>query len=322
MSKRGFSGTCFGCGKVGHSKSNCFASSKKKGTVECYDCHAAVQDLKQHRTVCPNSRASHASLSPAIANVSVTGGGAAASSGTAVPAVSGLGGSLIAGKKKKNSGGGALVADSIDWYAIVDVSSSMEGQRIADAKKALLEDIVPKMKDEDRMALVTFDTSAYFKLKPRAVGQLRRQDEIDALVGRIFTKGCTAIWDAICMSIKQVRDKTRHTIMTVLTDGEDNSSRHTYDDVLALLDAYPNVHLSIVHVGPTDNEHYVETARRGRGVYRLADELQLRPIFTATFELAYAANNLGGRISLSMPLAAAAAASSASGVSVAIAVAN
>lgn len=261
--------------------------------MECYDCHAAVQDLKQHRAVCPNSRVTRSSLASST-NVNVGGHGGAGGVPAAV-----LGGSFTVGVLPQSGGGGALVANSTDWYAIIDVSGSMQGERLDKAKKAVLEDIVPKMKDEDRMALVTFDTKAYFKLKPRAVGQLRRQNEIGDIVERIFAGGGTAIWDAICMAIEQLRDKTRRTIMTVLTDGEDNASTHMYADVLALLDKNPNVCLSIVHVGTESNASYVETARRGRGVYRLIDETQVRTEFTATFQLAYAN---GESVSVTVPV--------------------
>ena len=278
MSFSKFHGTCHKCGKSGHSKKDCFHSEPLK---QCHDCGARVRNIMDHRSItCPNTRRVRRARN-LQANVTVLAATTAAMAAGTLPTTSAF------SFANRRLGMASRVPGTTDWYALIDVSASMTGARLEKAKAALLDDIVPTMHENDRMALITFDTQAYFKLKPRAIGQLRRQNELAPLLERIFTKGCTALWDAIWITVAQIRDKSRRTIITVLTDGEDNSSTHTYEQVLALIDSHPYVRLSIVHVGRVASTQYTEVARRARGVYRLVGESELRLTFTAAFLNAY-----------------------------------
>jgi uncharacterized protein with von Willebrand factor type A (vWA) domain len=154
-----------------------------------------------------------------------------------------------------------LKDDTVDYFCLLDVSSSMDGVPLAEAKSAL-RDQFSLMDDTDRLSVITFDTQAYFKLKPRPVEQLRRQNEIPALMDRIFAKGMTAVWDAIWMAADQVRYKRRQVMILVLTDGMDNSSRHTYAEARAKVAELENATLSIIHVGSTPNREYAEIVTR------------------------------------------------------------
>jgi len=247
-----FVGTCYACGGVGHSKNRCprelerVAAASRPATVVCHDCRAHVPNLRAHRASCPHSRLAKSRVASSIV----------------MP---------------------TAAAPTTDHYAILDVSDSMKGARLAAAKAALLEDIVPSMSDADRLAVITFDTQAFFKLKPRAVRQLRAQRELGPLMARIFAKGNTALWDAVHMALTQVRDPHRRTRLTVLTDGEDNSSTHTHAEVLALVAARPNTVLNIVHVGDSANVQYERVCAAGRGVYRVVPEAALRLELTLAF---------------------------------------
>ena len=113
-------------------------------------------------------------------------------------------------------------------------------------------------------------------MKPRPVGQIRRQKELPELLARIYAKGATAIWDAIWLSVEQLADKNRKTLMIALTDGEDNSSKHTFQQVQDLIDGYPNVQLSIIHIDGT-GKHCLEYQQlcQGRGEYRVIAETEI-----------------------------------------------
>lgn len=226
-------------------------------TVRCYDCNGQVYDLKDHRKTCDKSRKAKSVVSSSSTQVTVT----------PVTAVS---------------------DNTVDFYFLLDVSSSMTGTRLTSAKQSATE-IETIMADNDRMALITFDTGAYFKLKPRAVGQLRRQKELDPLLSRIFAQGATAIWDAIWLAVTQLKDKNRDTQMIVLTDGEDNSSTHTFAQVQDLIKDFPNIKLSIIHISGAPCDKYQQLCK-DRGNYEVIVETEITTTIKTVFHKYYQKN--------------------------------
>ncbi len=218
-------------------------------TVECYDCHQQVVNLKNHRQVCSKSR--HAKS--AIVNSSMLGN-----------VISSVTVDYLAAARN---------LDTTDFYMLLDVSSSMSGHRLKEAKSALT-GIYNTMNENDRISIVSFDTKAYFKLKPRPVGQIRCQNEMPDTLNRIFARGATAIWDAIYMTFNQIQDKFKKTLIIVLTDGEDNSSEHTFDEVSKLIKQYENISLNIVHIDGKSNPQY-EHLCNGRGEYSIIKEADI-----------------------------------------------
>jgi Ca-activated chloride channel family protein len=210
-----------------------------RGTIKCYDCGAQVQELKEHRVVCPNSRKAKSSLDKLV-----------------------------------HKRGQHAHQDGKTVFILLDVSGSMDGARLAAAKIAL-NDCFDSMEYTDRFAIITFDSSAFFKLKPRPVEQLRRQNELPGILDRIFARGSTALYDAIYIAIEQIHDKTNHNVITVLTDGEDNASKHTLAEVLALLSEFPNISLDIVHIdGQARLPAYESLVAGGRGQYVIAQTVE------------------------------------------------
>ena len=145
--------------------------------------------------------------------------------------------------------------------------------------------VVPTLPVTSRMAIITFDTAAYFKLKPRPVGQIVRQLELPGILDRIYAKGLTALWDAIVLAVSQIRDDTRQTRIMVLTDGEDNSSTHTAADVSALVATKPNVTIDIIHIGDTAIPGYTKIATESGGNYSLITEREIEVSLTAVFKV-------------------------------------
>lgn len=191
------------------------------GTRRCYDCQMEVADLKAHRSECSNPRR-------------LRGGGVIRRLAHPV---------RPAGEARA----GALPGR--DVFFVLDVSGSMEGRRLDEAKRAIAEVHAEVLQDDDRMALITFDSKAFFKLKPRANGQLARKGELPTLLARIFAKGSTALYDAVWLALEQIVDVTRPTQLLVLTDGEDNASTHTLAQVVERAKAFPALSLDIRYVG-------------------------------------------------------------------------
>jgi Mg-chelatase subunit ChlD len=228
------------------------ATGHFKATVECYDCHEQVRDLKAHRATCTRSHRAK----------SVVGSRADR-----------------APKLKKT---GPRPTDHTDHYALLDVSGSMAGSRLRQAKETFA-DIVAGLPDADRLAIITFDDQAFFKLRPRPVEQIKRQQELPALLERIFAQGRTALYDAILLAVSQIRDKEMRTIINVLTDGEDNASKHTLAEVRALVAEYPRIRLNIIHIGAAAIADYQQLCTAFSGHYEVVVDVEIKIKFTALF---------------------------------------
>lgn len=238
-------------------------------SIQCHDCGLSVNNLAVHRQSCPKSRRNRGLnvpvLSVAVAN-QLTEGQNALKSIRVTP---------------------FDIAVSKDVLFLLDVSSSMTGQKLIDAKLAI-KAVIEDMNGTDRIGLITFDTKAFHKLKLRPLEQVVRQGEVEPLLARIYAEGNTALYDAIFLAVSQIKDKTRRSTLMVLTDGEDNSSTHTLEEALALLNGYPNVAVNIVHIDGSGrrNPAYESlcTGNNRRGVYTVIDETTIVTEVTTIFK--------------------------------------
>ncbi len=232
--------------------------SRFRSTIECHDCHQQVNDLREHRKVCAQRRGAGAGTVECFG---------------CHQQVPNLRDHQKVCVKRTRGAASVPVANTRDVFFVLDVSGSMTGAKLA-AGKAAIQDMHATLPDTDRMAVICFDDGAFFKLRPRPNGELKRKQEIAPLMDRIFAKGGTAFYDALWIAIEQITDKTRRSLIIALTDGDDNKSTHTLDQVHTLLGQYPNITLSIVHIGPDSarNGHYETLAVQGHGAYVMVEE--------------------------------------------------
>ncbi|AYV85434.1 MAG: RING zinc finger-containing protein [Satyrvirus sp.] len=213
--------------------------------VACYDCGEEVWDLKLHRNMCPKSRKNKSLVTNAMEPKSQL--------------------AKEAEDKRENE---------IDIFFLLDVSGSMDGYKLSESKR-VLSDIVNKLDGHDRFSIITFDTDAYLKLKPHPVRKVKR--EIPETLNRIFAKGGTAMYDAIHLVYDQIKDKSKKSVIIVLTDGEDNSSKKTLQSVFARASEYTNISLNILYIS-SDNNHlqiYKELCEKIKGRYDTTNEKEI-----------------------------------------------
>jgi Mg-chelatase subunit ChlD len=294
---------CYNCGNVGHKQADC----PKTNSVKCYSCG----NVGHKQADCPKTKLANSVITPVTTNPSVTTNNSTTTVSSIMPnypngfpdnrncwdpttwrssnpcgyppnkncwlPTTWKSDSDMTGENVSDTSNENIKNKHTDFYFLLDVSGSMLGNKLDTAKQCAM-DIVMKMNLLDRMAIVTFDTGAYFKLKPRPVEEILRKNELTPILQRIFAQGGTAIYDAIHLSVSQLHDKNQRTVLLVLTDGDDNSSKHSYADVMELLKAYPNIVLNIVHIGDNSmpNINYQNLCVQYKGEYRVILEHEIK----------------------------------------------
>ena len=113
---------------------------------------------------------------------------------------------------------------------VFDLSGSMAGDKIVRAREALAR-LAETGREEDEYFLVGFDAHARLLLE--------RTRDISALTRRIAYAGPgggTALYDAVHLGAETLRlGSHRRRALIVVSDGEDNSSRRSYSEVLRFL---------------------------------------------------------------------------------------
>lgn len=121
-----------------------------------------------------------------------------------------------------------------DLWFVLDVSGSMEGKPLDDVRSSTLDIFGSIVKAKDRVEVCTFGSSVAHPLP------LERKDakRFRSCMNGLQINGCTALWDAIVTTIDRVAEQKsnqhkRFAEVVVLTDGNDNYSRHSFEDARA-----------------------------------------------------------------------------------------
>ncbi|MBL8093122.1 MAG: VWA domain-containing protein [Anaerolineales bacterium] len=121
----------------------------------------------------------------------------------------------------------------VDLVAVIDISGSMGGDKIAAARTSLSQ-FIGRLADQDRIQVIAFnDTSV--SMGPLAPLVEVRQD-LQRRVGAISESGGTALYDAVGTAVSDLAvngDPNHIRAIVVLSDGEDTESASSLDQVLA-----------------------------------------------------------------------------------------
>jgi VWFA-related protein len=112
---------------------------------------------------------------------------------------------------------------------VFDTSGSMK-RRIQDSRAAVKQFLATAVPD-DEFSLVQFaDTATLLS------GFTRNPAEIERPLGSMAAHGWTALYDAMFLSMHQVRRAANpRRVLLVLSDGEDNNSRYTESEMMSLV---------------------------------------------------------------------------------------
>ena len=113
---------------------------------------------------------------------------------------------------------------------IFDVSGSMSGDKIKRAREALSK-FIQTSHDSDEYFLIAFNSRAQLLLDKNRDGNA----VLDKL-SFVETRGQTALYDAVYLGVEKVQRGTHQKrALIVISDGQDNNSRFTFDNVKRLL---------------------------------------------------------------------------------------
>jgi VWFA-related protein len=160
---------------------------------------------------------------------------------------------------------------------VMDVSGSMFDAGKLEAAKAAAQAYVEQMRPSDQAGLLTFNTDVSY---PQPITS-DRQALIDA-IDRLNASGDTAMYDALDRAEEILQAVPGRKAIIVLTDGLDNRSAHTPDQVIQAIGA-GGLSISIIGLGDPnklginsglDQAALQSLAKRAGGVYGYANDPQ------------------------------------------------
>lgn len=121
-------------------------------------------------------------------------------------------------------------------YLVSDVSGSMEGAKLADAKAAMKVFLDQIQGDQERVGLIVFSTNV------REVVPLTQLKEgraaLESAIAGLSAGGQTSLLDAVKLALiklEDLHDSERINAIVVMTDGKENRSRTTLNELVARL---------------------------------------------------------------------------------------
>ena len=168
-------------------------------------------------------------------------------------------------------------------YLVVDISESMEGDKLTKAKAALRAFVDQIEGDRDRIGLVEFGSGV------KHFGSLQQLDRagrehLGQAIGRMKAGGYTALVDAVWSAHRALQksgDSEAVNAIVVMTDGRDNDSHYRLRDLqMAARDAHVPVTIYTVALGrDADSAFLQDLARIGGGQFHRADKANIEELY-------------------------------------------
>lgn len=121
-------------------------------------------------------------------------------------------------------------------YLVADVSGSMQGEKLEQAKEAFLAFLDSMKGEQERVGLIEFSSDVY-EVVPLAELAINRE-VLQSTIARLSAGGDTSLLDAIYLAyekLQQRQDHERINAIVVMTDGKENDSQISLRDLTARL---------------------------------------------------------------------------------------
>jgi len=169
-------------------------------------------------------------------------------------------------------------------YLVVDTSGSMEGEKIRRTREALAAFVAQVQGDRDRVGIVEFASSVKSFVPLSTLDETSRYDMLD-VIDNMDAMGGTALIDAVYAAVEDLqsqRDDQAINAVVVMTDGLDNDSRRTLNELARLLETRDDSQIVLFTIAfGTDADETLLTrmADAGNGQFRRADETDIEELY-------------------------------------------
>lgn len=170
-------------------------------------------------------------------------------------------------------------------YLVVDTSGSMEeGNKLARTKEALRAFVSQIKGDRDQVGLLEFASGSKNFTPLRPLQETVRSDLLTQ-IDQMEPIGGTALIDAVYDAANDLLaqdDQEAINALVVMTDGQENESNRSLNDLSDLLQRYPNQRLVIFTIAfgsDADENLLQEMAKIGNGQFRRASETDIEELY-------------------------------------------
>jgi Ca-activated chloride channel family protein len=168
-------------------------------------------------------------------------------------------------------------------FLVADTSGSMEGSKIDRAREALAAFVSAIRGERDRVGFVEFGTGVKNYLPLAAMNDANRGQLLDT-IGNLEASGGTALIDATYAAVAQLmaeNDPQAINAVVVMTDGQENESERSLDDLAELLSASANPPIIFtIGFGEDADENVLGVmADIGGGQFRRASETDIAELY-------------------------------------------
>jgi uncharacterized protein YegL len=165
------------------------------------------------------------------------------------------------------------------FVLVVDVSGSMSGQPLKDAK-AGLKAFVNRMENTDAAALLTFNTSVTIS-HPMTKNRGDLAKVIDALEAR----GGTHIYDAVAKALEMCKGYEESSVVVLFTDGNDGGSQFTPIQIESMI-GYQGSAFYAIGLGQIDKQALMTLAEKASGEFEVtATSAALKQLYEKTMDI-------------------------------------
>ncbi|MDQ3249934.1 MAG: VWA domain-containing protein, partial [Chloroflexota bacterium] len=169
-------------------------------------------------------------------------------------------------------------------YLVVDSSGSMEGNKMRLAREALRVFVEQIQGERDRVGIVEFGSGTKSFAPLRVLDATARADTLRQ-IDRMQAQGGTALIDAVYSAITDLQaqaDTQAINAIVVMTDGQENESSRSADDLRDLLRSQSATRLVIFTIAfgeDADQPLLRDIAEIGGGQFRQADETDVQELY-------------------------------------------